>query len=137
MAGYSRNVSAKGYVGIPALVFIDILNYGRGTQTYEEKRVILHKIYSYLRGYLPVIYNKDNKIQEYNEKISPLLNEVAEQIDIARIKYKPSFEGIRTNDPDEKEFQVVMDGIFERLLEIAAISKVVDKEKLEGEEVIF
>jgi len=137
MAAYNRSTSAKGYVGIPALIFIDLTHYGRGTQTYEEKRVILHKIYAYMRGYLPVSYNKDDKIKVYNEEIAPLLDAVSEEIGKAREAYKASFEGLKTNDPDEKVFQTLMDGIFERLLEIAAVSKVIDKEKMETEEVIF
>jgi hypothetical protein len=137
MAAYNRGPVAKGYVGIPALIFIDITNYGRGSQTYEEKRLVLHKIYSYLRGYLPVVYEKESKTEEYNLKIDPLLKSAAEQVGLAREQYKSTFETVSTCDPDEKIFQETMDGIFERLVEIAAISKVIDKEKMENEEVIF
>jgi predicted AlkP superfamily phosphohydrolase/phosphomutase len=136
MAAYNRSTSAKGYVGIPALIFIEFTHYGRGTQTYEEKRVILHKIYAYMRGYLPVSYNKDDKIIVYNDEIAPLLKEVSEEIRKAREAYKSTFEN-KSCDPDEKIFQTIMDGIFERLVEISGVSKVIDKEKMETEEVIF
>lgn len=135
---YSRtSVSGMGYVGIPALIFLESNNYGRGTQTYEEKRVILHKIYAYLRGYLPEFYDKDSKRADYNEKIAPLLDTVAGLIRTAREQYKPTFETIKACDPDEKDFQETMDIIFERLYEIIAISKVIDKEKMESVEVMF
>lgn len=138
MAAYSRtSISGMGYVGIPALIFLESNNYGRGTQTYEEKRVILHKIYSYLRAYLPEFYDKESKRADYNEKIAPRLNIVSGDIDLAREQYKPTFETVITCDPDEKEFQKTMDTVFEKLFEIIAISKVIDKEKMENVEVIF
>jgi hypothetical protein len=137
MTSYNRGTSAKEFFGIPGLIFRATDRYGLGTQTYEEKRVLLHKIYSYLRGYLPVLYNKDNKIEIYNAEIAPLLDDVSEEIKKAREAYKPTFEGQKTCDPDEKIFQTIMDGIFEMLMEIISISKVIDKEKMETEEVVF
>jgi hypothetical protein len=131
------SLAGMGYVGPAAHIFIEIINYGRGTQTYEERRVILHKIYSYLRGYLPEFYDKDSKREDYNIKIAPLLNVVAEDIKTARVQYKPTFETIKACDPDEKDFQETMDIIFERLYEIIAISKVIDKEKMDNVEMIF
>jgi hypothetical protein len=125
-----------GLVGIPAEILIESIRYGFGTQTYEERRVILHKIYSHLRAYLPISYDKDNKREEYNQKLAPLLEIVAKNINIAREQYKSSFEG-GSCDPDEKEFQGTLDTIYEQLDEIKAISKVVDREKPENMEMIF
>jgi hypothetical protein len=130
-------MAGMGYVGIPALIFIESNNYGRGTQTYEEKRVILHKIYSYLRAYLPEFYDKDSKRADYNEKVAPLLDAVACDILLARDQYKPTFETVKACDPEEKDFQQTMDSIFEKLFEIIAISKVIDKEKMENVEMVF
>lgn len=130
-------MAGMGYVGIPALIFIESNNYGRGTQTYEEKRVILHKLYSYLRAYLPEFYDKESKRIDYNEKVAPLLDNVSEDIRLARDQYKPTFETIRACDPEEKEFQQTMDSIFEKLFEIIAVSKVIDKEKMDNVEMIF
>lgn len=133
----SRTMAGMGYVGIPALIFIESNNYGRGTQTYEEKRVILHKIYSYLRAYLPESYDKESKRADYNEKVAPLLDNVSEDIKLAREQYKPTFESVKACDPEEKEFQQTMDTIFEKLFEIIAVSKVIDKEKMDNVEVFF
>lgn len=133
----SRSVAGMGYVGIPALLFLESLNYGRGTQTYEEKRVCLHKQYSQLRAILPEQYDKESRRIEYNEKIHPIMMETAELIRLARDQYKPSFEGQRSCDPDEKEFQETMDTIVEKLYEIMAISKIIDKERMDNQEVIF
>ena len=130
-------MAGMGYIGIPALIFIESNNYGRGTQTYEEKRVILHKIYSYLRAYLPEFYDKESKRIDYNEKVAPLLDNVSEDIRLARDQYKPTFESIKACDPEEKEFQQTMDTIFEKLFEIIAVSKVIDKEKMDNVEVMF
>jgi hypothetical protein len=137
MAPGRGSISGMGYVGIPALIFLELNNYGRGAQTYEEKRVILHKVYSYLRGYLPETYDKDSKRDEYNDKVAPLLDHTAELILTAREQYKPTFEGSRSCDPEEKLFQLSIDSIFEQLLEIIAISKVIDKEKMENLEMVF
>lgn len=126
-----------GLVGIPAQILIESVRYGFGSQTYEEKRVVQHKIYSHLRAYLPVLYDKENKREDYNQKIAPLLTIVADNIKIAREQYKPTFETIKACDPEEKEFQQTLDTIFEQLDEIIAISKVIDKEKPENMEMLF
>lgn len=131
------SIAGMGYVGIPALIFIESNNYGRGTQSYEEKRVILHKIYSYLRAYLPEMYNKEGKREEYNNGVSVALDEAAFLIGLARDQYKATFEGSRSCDPEEKDFQKTMDSIFEKLYEIIAISKIIDKEKMDNLEMIF
>ena len=133
----SRSISGMGYIGIPAQIFLESLNYGRGTQTYEEKRIILHKLYAWLRGYLPEFYDRDSKREIYNEKIAPLLDKVSEDIKLARDQYKPTFETIKACDPEEKDFQETMDTIFEEISEIIAISKIIDKEKLENVEMGF
>lgn len=137
MASYSRSTAGMGYVGYPAHIFRLQERYGFGTQTYEEKRVILHKWYSHLRAFLYENLKTDAEIENYNKDISPLLDEVAEHITLARQLYKPTFESIETCDPDERDFQTVMDGIVERLDVITAKSKVIDKVKPDSEDVVF
>ena len=65
-----------------------------------------------------------------------MLNDVAGQIEAAREMYSPNFEGNHTWSDDEKLFTVAMDGIFERLDVITAMTKVIDKEKMEDMEMI-
>lgn len=137
MASYNRAASGMGYTGYPARIFFEMTNYGKDTQTYEEKRVILHKWYSHLCAYLAEQLRTNEQIEDYNENIAPLLNDVAENIRLARELYKPTFESIESCDPDEKDFQEVMDGILERLDVITAKSHVIDKVKQESEDVIF
>ena len=134
MAAHNR--SALGYFGYPAQVFYEKINYGKGTQTYEEKRVILHKWYSDLRAWIPEQLKTDEEITFYNKEISPILDEVAEHIRMARQLYKPTFED-KSCDPDEKDFQQVLDGIVERLDVITAKAKVIDRVRQEGEDVVF
>ena len=129
MASYNRAASGMGYTGYPARIFFEMTNYGKGTQTYEEKRVILHKWYSHLRAYLAENLKTNDDIDNYNNNIAPLLDEVAEHILMARQLYKPTFESVDLCDPDEKDFQGVMDGILERLDVITAKSKVIDSER--------
>ena len=72
-----NSIAGMGYVGIPALIFIELNNYGRGTQTYEEKRIILHKIFCYNQSYLRESY-AEKKAEEYNQDLDPLFGEVAD-----------------------------------------------------------
>ena len=137
MATYNRAASGMGYTGYPARIFFEMTNYGKGTQTYEEKRIILHKWYSHLRAYIPETLKSNDDIENYNNNLSPLLDEVAEHINLARELYKPTFETIDMCDPDEKEFQGVMDGIVERLDVITAKSKAIDKVKPDDDTVLM
>lgn len=130
-----NSIAGMGYVGIPALIFIELNNYGRGTQTYEEKRIILHKIFCYNQSYLRIAY-EEKKADEYNEKLDPAFAETALLIAKARQEYKPTFEGEITCDSDEKEFQKTMDAIFENLTDIIAMSHVIDKQKPGDEEML-
>ena len=123
-----NSIAGMGYVGIPALIFIELNNYGRGTQTYEEKRLILHKIFCYNQSYLRESY-AEKKAEEYNQDLDPLFAEAAELISQARQEYKPTFEGNITCDSDEKKFQELMDATFEKLTDIIAMSHVIDKQK--------
>lgn len=137
MAYNKSSVAGMGYTGYPARIFFEMTNYGRGTQSYEEKRVILHKWFSHLSAYLQEQLKTNEQIEDYNTNIAPLLDEVSEHIKLARKLYKPSFESIELCDPDEKDFQEVMDGILERLDVITAKSKVIDKQRLQEEEMLF
>lgn len=136
MVTYNRQAAGMGYVGIPALIFFELANYGRGSQTYEEKRVTLHKIYAYLRAYLPIVY--EVRKESYLDSGMPdMLNDASARIFQARELYNSTFESLGSCNPDEKKFQTSIDGVFECLSEIVAVSKIIDKEKLVGEDVVF
>lgn len=120
-----------GYVGYPYRIFLEMTNYGRGTQTHLEKMVILEKWYSHLRACLPTIYEK--KIDEFNTEIAPMLEEVNKEIEAMNQAYDANFEGLDTCNPDEKKFNKIMRGVFERLDFITARTKLIDKQKGDGE----
>lgn len=125
-----------GYAGYPYRIFLEMTNYGRGTQTHLEKMVILEKWYSHLRACLPVLYEKtDEKRVEFEKEISPLLFEVNAQIEIMNREYSANFEGIDHCNPAEKEFCKIMRGVFERLDEITAKTKLIDRQKGDDEAV--
>ena len=111
--------------GIPGLLYLELISYGRGTQQHVEKMVHLEKAYALERGYLPAFYEKKKKIEVYNETIFPLLADALKEIDIMSGAYKSSFEG-DTCDPEEKVFNKIMRGVFERLVFIAATSGMID-----------
>ncbi len=134
MARYGSTVAGMGYVGYPARVFFEMTNYGRGTQRHIEKMVILEKWYSHLRAYLPVVYEK--KQDEYIEKIHPKICEVAGEIERMNEMYDPTFEDLMTCNPSEKTFCYAMRGVFERLDQITALTKIIDKQGLNDEELL-
>lgn len=131
MATYNRAASGMGYTGYPARIFFEMTNYGKGTQTYIEKLTILDKWYSHLRAYLPVMFEK--KIADYNRDFAPSLIEVDKKLLDAWDEYKPTFEGVESFDPAEKDFTISMRNIFLHLDEITANAKVIDKEKYTDE----
>ena len=135
---YSRVTSKLGGLfGYPALIFIEINQYGAKEQTYQEMRMRQHKIYSYLRAYLPEIYNKEGKREEYNSEIAPLLDEASTKIEATRTLYKSTFEGVHTWTDDESIFQTALDCSFEHLNVITAKSKVIDNIKPEEDSLVM
>jgi hypothetical protein len=131
------SLAQAGYVGYPYRIFLEMTNYGRGTQTHLEKMVILEKWYSHLRACLPVIYTDKKKVDEFNSDISPLLDDVFNQIEIMNKAYESGFEGIDHCNPAEKDFIKIMRGVFERLDYITAKTKLIDKQKPEDEDVMM
>lgn len=121
-----------GYVGIPALIFIELNNFGRGGQTHAEMILNLYKIYGYLRGYLPIKMEAD--IKHYNETIAPLLLKTDRDLQQAWDLYSSSFEGVKTCNPDEKIFLSFLFVVFIDLINIAAISRAIDKQGLSEHE---
>jgi hypothetical protein len=146
----ARNSTANlGLAGIPLFIAIELMLYGRGDQSHEEKMSHLDKAYAWLRAYLPVLYEK--KMEEYEKprihqrdtdgnivtvSISDVVNEAATEITAMYTIYDPSFEGLGSCKPDEKKFLTIMRGVFERLALIVAFSGIADKMS-NTEEVFF
>lgn len=146
----ARNSTANlGLTGIPLFIAIEMMLYGRGDQTHEEKMSHLDKAYAWLRAYLPVLYEK--RMEEYTKprihqrnaagevdvvSVCDLVNEAANEINAMYEKYNSSFEGQKTCNPDEKRFLTIMRGVFERLALIVAFSGIADKMS-NTEEVFF
>lgn len=128
-----NRLAGKQYTGYPAWVFIEVENFGRGTQTHLEKLTILDKWYSHLRAYLPIVYEKKKDTDGYNATIYPVLSAVDGKLKEAYHIYSPSMEGEGSCNPDEKEFILFMRGIFIDLDEITAISGIIDKERFTEE----
>lgn len=126
MAGLLNKLAPKGY---PGQIFVCILRYGYGNQSHIEKMEILHNWYSHLRAYLPEKCKKTP-----NDYPGELLESANNELRIAFEKYKPTFEGIDSCDPGEKEFTFALWAVYERLDEITAKTKIIDDLKAEGEE---
>lgn len=132
MVASSRAAAGMGYIGYPAQIFYEKINFNRGPQLHIERLFILDKWYSNLRAYLPILYEKTPG--EYNEKILPKLLEVGDKLTRAWQSYKSSFEGDHSFNPDEHLFVLQIRTILIDLDEITAISRVIDKQKLAEEE---
>lgn len=131
------SLSGLGYVGIPFLLVLENVDYGRGTQTHLEKMIKLEKMYAYLRGELPILYEEKKKLEEYDAIIKPLLFELNGQLEAMNMAYDASFEGMMTCNPDEKKFNVIMRGVFERIVSLECISKILAGERGDGEAVFM
>lgn len=106
---------------IPVLLAFEFAEYGKGTQTHAENMRHLWKQYAYLWGYLPDLYERKNNIDQYNEKILPLLSDLDAEIQKMNEMYDPNYEGLSCN-PDEKIFNTIMMGVFMRNVRVSAVS---------------
>lgn len=130
MVAASRAAAGMGYVGYPAHIFYMKIYLDR-QETHFKRLWTLEQWYSDLRGYLPVFLQKtDIDVEDLQKK----LNHVDESIDAAWEDYQQRFDNPDTWDPAELEFNKKVKMILRDLDEITAISKVIDKQKLTGEE---
>jgi len=127
----SRGLFGSNFTGYPALVFYEMVNYGRGTQSHLEKMVILEKWYSHIRAYLPAMYDKKKQSEYYDKEIAHLIMEAFEQIERMNDQYDPTFEGIQTCNMEEKNFCKIMRGVYERLDNITALTGIIAGQHLE------
>ena len=136
----SQRITKIGLMGYPGYIFLQKIRYGYGHQRYDEKRTILHNWYSALRSYLPVLYKADDTSDLYKKKkeeysaLKEKLADVANEIDIARKRYKSTFENPEIYDPEEATFEALLEGIQERLDDITAITHIIDKARSDDEE---
>jgi hypothetical protein len=139
----SPRVGRLGLAGYPGYIFLQKIRYGYGAQRYDEKRIILHNWYSALRAYLPELYHVEDdgetyakKRKEYTEKLLPLIIEVSNEMENARSPdyYKPSFEDPDTYDPMEAQYEILLEGIKERLDVITAKTHIIDKGQLDDDD---
>jgi hypothetical protein len=129
MATFRRSAAGLGYKGIPALVFIALNNYGVGTQSHIEKLTVLDKLYSALRGYLPVVF--DGK--EYNAQFAADIQKADNLLQGVYELYDPAFEDMETCSPDEKSFLLELRCVYILLMDITARSKIIDEVKMQDE----
>lgn len=117
--------SQVGFIGYPAAIFIERMNYGYGNRTHMENKISLEKWYSALYCYLPVLYEK--KQGEFDQlKINNLLIDAEQEINAMHDLYDASYEDRETCNPEEKNFMLAMRGVFERLDKITAITHIID-----------
>jgi len=119
-----------GYIGYPAQIFYEKINFNRGPQLHIERLFILDKWYSNLSAYLPIYYEENKKADWYNTELFPKVEAAGKHIDATWDLYKASYEDQYTCDPDEISFIKNLRVILRELDEITAISKVIDKQKM-------
>jgi len=130
MVAASRAAAGMGYIGYPAQIFYEKINFNRGPQLHIERLFILDKWYSNLMAYLPIYYEQNKDVDFYNKTIFPKIKEVGGDIDATWDLYKASFEGDYSCDPDELAFIKNLRVILRKLDDITAISRVIDKQKM-------
>jgi len=127
MVAASRAAAGMGYIGYPAQIFYEKINFNRGPQLHIERLFILLKWYSNLRAYLPLLYEKD--IETYNSAIHPKMEKINTKLWHTWSLYKSSFEQV-SYDPEEHLFVVELATLLIDLDEVTAISRVIDKQKM-------
>lgn len=125
--GGGTGAPGSNYVGYPALIFWLMAVFYK-VDTYQGRFTVLEMWYSHLRAKLPEQY--ENREEEYKDKIDPMMKEISREIETARTLYDPTFEGMETCNPDEKEFSKVLSGVYMRLDELTAVSKMVDAQRM-------
>jgi hypothetical protein len=134
MVAASRAAAGMGYTGYPAHIFYMKAFFER-QDTHFKRMWTLEQWYSDLRGYLPVLFEKTSPI--YEETIFPKLETFDERINKTWNLYEQRYDDPSTWNPEELSFNRRVVGCLRDLDEITAISRVINKEKIEGYEVLF
>lgn len=141
MEGSQRISKINALGGYPGHIYLQKFRCEYGSQRYDEKLGILHNWYSDIRAYIPVLYHLDdetkmykNKKEEYLNKIKPLIEDVSNEINHARTRYKSTFENPDMYDPEESEYLLLLHGIKERLDVITAITHIIDRAQIDDDD---
>ncbi len=113
--------------GYPALIFVELKDWGRNQQTYMECLRSLHKLYSHLNAKLPLLV-KDSKDNEM--KFETGLKSIDNRITDALHLYNPDFEDPKSYPDGEDEFNIEMFGIFTEIDTLVAESHVIDNQRI-------
>jgi hypothetical protein len=123
----ATNLKFHGY---PGHVMLQKIRYGYGNQSHEEKMDILHNWYSDLNAYLPVISGQKTKLTDEDiSKIIDYMIKAKTSIDEMEQSYEPTFEGMQTCTPQEKNFRAILRRVKENLDNATAISKIIDDQQ--------
>ena len=110
--------------------------FGQGGQSHLARITCLDKWYSHLRSHLPIRMEKE--IDDlYNPVISPLILKADELLIDAWQSYNADFEGLKSFGPNERKFILKLRNVFLLLDQITAISKVIDKQKMDDDTVLM
>lgn len=121
MAGRSYN---PGYMGYPALFFLETLHQNRGDRNYAEQMQSLHTRYSYLNAWM--YDEKDGPKKDIPDEAYEKMKKLRERILALFQLYDPYFEDENTCNPEERTFLVMMCEIREWIDQIAVITRIVD-----------
>lgn len=116
-----RTNSYGELTGYPALVFVELKEWGRNQQTYMECLRGLHRMYSHLNAKLPLIATKENEDQ-FQEGLESIDDRIRSAIQL----YNPDFESPATWPTGEDAFNVEMFGIYTDLDRLIAAAHLID-----------
>jgi hypothetical protein len=135
MVAASRAAAGMGYIGYPAHIFYMKIFFNR-VEKHIDRLWILDEWYSDLRAYLPGYLVLSKPTEDDMQKIDKLMKCVDDRLYDAWGSYKAQFEN-ESFDPAELEFVRKQRAILLDLDEITGISKVIDKQKMQDEEMTF
>ena len=132
MVATRRSAVGMGYTGYPAHIFYMKIYFNQA-QKHIDRLWILDEWFSDLRSYLPIFM--ESNTEKYEKDIKPLMGKADEELIQAWKFYQGHFEGQSFEGP-ELIFVRQLRTILLDLDEITAISKVIDKQKMDDQEMI-
>lgn len=113
--------------GYPALVFLELRDWGKHDPGHMDRLVGIQKIYSHLRAKVPLLVTKEN---DDSAKIQKLLDDIDEGIKDAVTTYDPIFEDENTYPKGEVTFVAALFSLYAKLDEVVALSHLIDNQRI-------
>lgn len=112
--------------GYPALLFVELKDWGRNQQTYMECLRSLHKMYSHLNAKCPDFKLEGKNIDDFEKGLASIDERMKKLIKL----YNPDFEDTKTYPTGEDVFNIELFGVYTEIDALIAMSHAIDNQRL-------